>query len=133
MNDWRLSRRAYAPIIKVKTQRETSVENRWAVPVLRARHGGPTERVADLLGRLHPAFVFVVVMLVGLAALAALSIGLGFLVTRVLEQVRGIGAADERVNVWLAAHRTSSRTDASLVGSIVAGGVVLPIVVGSIA
>src|SRR5947207_7080972 len=90
MNDWRLLRRAYAPIIKVKTQRETSVENRWAVPVLRARHGGPTERVADLLGRLHPAFVFVVVMLVGLAALAALSIGLGFLVTRVLEQVRGI-------------------------------------------
>ncbi len=133
MNDWRLSRRAYAPIIEVKTQRETSVENRWAVPVLRARHGGPTERVADLLGRLHPAFVFVAVMLVGLVALAALSIGLGFLVTRVLEQVRGIGAADERVNVWLAAHRTSSRTDASLVGSIVAGGVVLPIVVGSIA
>jgi len=78
-------------------------------------------------------FVFVVVMLVGLAALAALSIGLGFLVTRVLEQVGGIGAADERVNVWLAAHRTSSRTDASLVGSIVAGGVALPIVVGSIA
>jgi membrane-associated phospholipid phosphatase len=73
------------------------------------------------------------VMLVGLAALAALSIGLGFLVTRVLEQAGGIGVADERVNVWLAAHRTSSRTDASLVGSIVAGGVVLPIVVGAIA
>ena len=89
--------------------------------------------MAVWLGGLHPAFVFVVVMLVGLAALAALSIGLGFLVTRVLEQIGGIGAADERVNVWLAAHRTSSRTNASLVGSILAGGVVLPIVVGSIA
>ncbi len=132
-NDWRLSGRAYAPTIKVKTQRETSVENRRGVPVLQARAGGLAERVAVWLGGLHPVFVFVVVMLVGLAALAALSIGLGFLVTRVLEQVGGIGAADERVNVWLAAHRTSSRTDASLVGSIVAGGVALPIVVGSIA
>ena len=45
----------------------------------------------------------------------------------------GIGAAGERVNVWLAAHRTSSADRASLVGSIVAGGVVLPIVAGSIA
>jgi len=72
-------------------------------------------------------------MLAGLAATAVLSICLGFLVTRVLEPAWGIGAADERVNTWLAAHRTASRTDASLVGSIVAGGVVLPIVVGAIA
>ena len=72
-------------------------------------------------------------MLAGLAATAALSICFGFLVTRVLEPAWGIGAANERVNAWFAAHRTGSRTDASLVGSIVAGGVVLPIVVGSIA
>jgi undecaprenyl-diphosphatase len=44
-----------------------------------------------------------------------------------------VGAADERVNVWLAAHRTPTRTDASLIGSIVAGGVVLPIVAGVLA
>ena len=72
-------------------------------------------------------------MLVGLAATAALSIALGLLVTRVLEPAWGIGSADERVNVWLAAHRTPSRTHESLLGSIIAGGVVLPIVVGSIA
>ncbi len=72
-------------------------------------------------------------MLGGLAVIAALSIGLGFLVTRVVEHAWGIGAADERVDVWLAAHRTPSRTDASLIGSIVAGGVVLPIVAGAIA
>ena len=58
---------------------------------------------------------------------------LGALVTRVIEPAWGIGAADERVNVWLAAHRTSPRTEASLLGSIVAGGVVLPILAGSIA
>jgi len=58
---------------------------------------------------------------------------LGLLVTQVLEPAWGIGAANERVDVWLAAHRTSTRTHASLLGSIVAGGVVLPIVVGSVA
>ena len=68
-------------------------------------------------------------MLGGLVVIAALSIVLGLLVTHVVE-TGSIGAADERVNVWLAAHRTPTRTDASLIGSIVAGGVVLPIVVG---
>jgi undecaprenyl-diphosphatase len=106
---------------------------RWDVPVLDAREGGPAERLAGSFGRLHPAVVFVVTMLAGLAAIALVSIGLGLLVTHVLEPHWGIGAADERVNVWLAAHRTSARTHASLIGSIVAGGVVLPIVVASVA
>ncbi len=77
--------------------------------------------------------VFAIVMLAGLAAITAVSIGAGLLVTRVLEHASGIGAADERVNVWLAAHRTPQRTHASLIGSIVAGGVVLPILVGATA
>lgn len=68
-------------------------------------------------------------MLAGFAVIAALSIGSGFLVTRVVER-GGIGSADERVNEWLAAHRTGTRTDASLIGSIIAGGVVLPIIAG---
>jgi membrane-associated phospholipid phosphatase len=140
-NDSELQEWEYAPIVKGKTHRETSTpvgrsarsEGRWTVPVLRAREGGPAERLAGSFGGLHPAVVFFVAMLVGLAAIAALSIGVGFFVTRVVEHVWGIGAGDERVNVWLAAHRTSSRTDASWLGSTFAGGVVLPIVVGSIA
>lgn len=132
-------------MIQMKTEQETSGSSipashlersqatRWECPVLRAQRGGHAERLAVVVGGLHPAIVFVVVMLVGLAAVAVLSIGCGFLVTKVLEPAWGIGAADERVNVWLATHRTSARTDASLVGSIVAGGVVLPIVAGSIA
>lgn len=103
------------------------------MPVLDARPGGAAERVAASFAGVHPALVFVLLMLGGLAVLAALSIGCGVLVTRVLEPAWGIGSADERVNAWLAAHRTSSRTDASLVGSIIAGGVVLPIVVGVVA
>ena len=54
-------------------------------PVLESRNGGAAERLARTLAGLHPAAVFVVVMLVGLAVIAALSIGLGFFVTRVLE------------------------------------------------
>jgi membrane-associated phospholipid phosphatase len=110
-----------------------SSDDRWEIPVLRARRGGFAERFAGSLGTFHPIVVFLAAMLAGLAAIAGLSIGIGFFVTRVLLHAWGLGASDERVEVWLAAHRTSSRTHASLIGSIVAGGVVLPVVVGVIA
>jgi undecaprenyl-diphosphatase len=110
-------------------QRDQSKQS-FDAPVLHAEQGAISERLADRLRALHPAVVFVVVMLAGLAAIAAISICLGLIVTRVLEPAWGIGAADERVEVWLAAHRTAARTHASLIGSIIAGGVVLPIVAG---
>lgn len=99
-------------------------------PVLQASEGSRPERFARSLGNLHPVAVFVVAMLGGLVLIAALSIGLGFFVTRVLEHISAIGTPDEHVNTWLASHRTPTRTHASLIGSIVAGGVVLPIVAG---
>jgi undecaprenyl-diphosphatase len=113
--------------------RSSSSEGGRDFPVLVAGRAGPSERLADSFRRVHPALVFTVVMLTGLAAIAVLSIGLGLLITRILEPAWGIGTTDEHFNVWLAAHRTPTRTDASLVGSIMAGGVVLPIIVGSIA
>ena len=63
------------------------------------RHSGSESALQGL----HPAIVFTLVMLAGLAATAALSICLGLLVTRVIEPAWGIGAADERVIVWVAA------------------------------
>ena len=99
--------------------------------VLRPRDGGISERVGGLLDG-HPVVTFFLAMFSGLVVIAALSILLGLLVTHVIE-AGSIGAADERVNVWLAAHRTPARTDASLIGSIVAGGVVLPILAGVLA
>jgi membrane-associated phospholipid phosphatase len=105
------------------------------VPLLAVRRGSPAERLGRRLAAsgLHPAVVFVATMLVGLAVIAAVSIGSGLLVTRVLQQISWLGSADNRVNLWLADHRTSSRTSASLVGSIMGGGVVLPIVAGAVA
>jgi undecaprenyl-diphosphatase len=108
---------------------EARSNDRLDVPVLSAQRGGLSEALAGSLGRLHPAIVFMLVALVGLAVIAAISIGLGLVVTRVVEPAWGIGAANERVNEWLAVHRTATRTQASLLGSIIAGGVVLPIVV----
>jgi hypothetical protein len=105
----------------------------WELTVLRPREGGPAQRLADSFGGLHPVVGLVVAMLLGFVVIAALSIGLGFLVTHVLEHAWGIGAANERVDGWLAAHRTPSRTEASWVASTMAGGLVLPILVGALA
>jgi len=142
-NGCSLDERVYAPIIEAETHRlplrPSTAERRGPstqrelFPVLEPRADGPAERWAGSLGRIHPALAFSIVMLVGLVLTAALSIGIGMLVTRVVEHAWGIGAADERVNAWLAAHRDPSRTEASLIGSIIAGGVVLPVVTGSIA
>jgi membrane-associated phospholipid phosphatase len=121
-----------SPIVALETHRVGRPAHADGVldfPVLDAAERGPAQRLADSLSSLHPVLVFVVLMLAGLALIALLSIGLGFLVTHVVER-GSVGAADERVNGWLAAHRTATRSDASLIGSIIAGGVVLPIVAG---
>jgi undecaprenyl-diphosphatase len=105
------------------TRRPTGLE----VPVLEPDRGALTRRLAAGLGSLRPELAFVVVMLAGFALIAGISMLLGLLVTHVIEPT-GIGAANERVNVWLAHHRTPTRTHASLIGSIIGGGVVLPII-----
>ncbi len=100
------------------------------VPVLEARPGGPAERFAQMLGERHPVVVFLSAVIAGYVALAASSVGLGFVVTKLVLSVGGIARVDRHVETWLASHRSPGRTEASLIGSIVAGGVVLPIVVG---
>jgi membrane-associated phospholipid phosphatase len=120
-------------LTNIRTSSSSRTGRLWEFPVLSARRGGAAERWARSLGALHPAVIFLLTMLAGLAAVALLSIACGFLVTRVLEHAGGIGTSEEHFNSWLASHRTPTRTDASLVGSIVAGGVVLPIVAGTIA
>jgi undecaprenyl-diphosphatase len=106
----------------------------WTVPVLEPASDGAAARYARLVGRgRHPVWVFLSAVIGGLAVLAAYSFGLGLLVTRVLLHVAAIRNDNEHFEVWLAAHRTPGRTEASLIGSIMAGGVVLPIVVGVIA
>jgi undecaprenyl-diphosphatase len=87
-------------------------------------------RIEDLVGRRHPVSVFAVSVVAGLLLLTACSIACAYLLTDVVGHAPVVGAANRHFDVWLARHRTANRTEASLVGSIIAGGVVLPIVAG---
>ena len=62
--------------------------------------------------------------------IAGCSIVLGLLLTTVILSWHGVAHDDARLDVFLARHRTAALTDVSLIGSIIAGGVVLPIVAG---
>ena len=66
------------------TNRRVRDKDRWAVPVLDARRGGPAERFASRMRGRHPAAVFFAALLAGFIVLALISIALGVLVTDVL-------------------------------------------------
>jgi len=102
------------------------------VPVLDA----PDSKVAAALARLgrgHAVRTFFIGIVIAYVSIALLSIVLGLLLTHVVLRSHGIAAADERLVTFLAIHRNGARTEASLIGSIMAGGVVLPIVAGVLA
>jgi membrane-associated phospholipid phosphatase len=102
-------------------------------PVLDA----PTSRRAAALARIggegHPVRTFLALLLLGYLAIAGLSILLGLLLTDVVLHSHGIAHGDESFVTFLSHHRNGTLTEASLIGSIMAGGVVLPIVAGVLA
>jgi undecaprenyl-diphosphatase len=100
-----------------------------AFPVLDKQPGRLGRRLAELRAG-HPVWTYVIGILVAFALIASLSIVLGLVLTRVLLHVHGVAGDDERFVGFLAHHRSSRLTEASLIGSIIAGGVVLPIVAG---
>ena len=107
--------------------------DRWALPVLEARRGGPAERFAGRLRGRHPAAVFFAALLAGFTVLALISIALGVLVTDVLLDSGGLRATDNSTVKSLVAERTPFLTDMSEVGSTIGGAPLLPILVGAIA
>jgi undecaprenyl-diphosphatase len=78
----------------------------------------------------RPVWTYVCGLLIAFALIASLSIAVGLLVTTALLHVHGVAGDDESLVRYLAHHRSTELTDASLVGSIMAGGVVLPIIAG---
>ena len=107
--------------------------DRWALPVLEARRGGPAERFAGRLRGRHPAAVFFAALLAGFTVLALISIALGVLVTDVLLDIGGLRNTDNSTVKSLVAERTPFLTDVSEVGSTIGGAPLLPILVGAIA
>ncbi len=99
-------------------------------PVLDRQPGMIGRRLAALPGDGHPVWTYVCGTTLALLAIASLSIVLGFVLTDVVLRAHGVAGEDESLVHFLAVHRSGGLTDASLVGSIMAGGVVLPIVVG---
>jgi membrane-associated phospholipid phosphatase len=85
-------------------------------------------RLAVLPGEGHPVWTYLLGILFAFVAIAAGSIAVGLLVTQLLLHAHGVAGDDESLVRFLARHRSNGLTDASLVGSIMAGGVVLPIV-----
>lgn len=95
-------------------------------PILSPRPGGAAERFAERIGGRHrPAVVFAAALILGFLVVAALSIGLGLLVTDVLIRSGAIASADESFVTSLVAERTDLLTDASEVGSAVGSAVLV--------
>jgi membrane-associated phospholipid phosphatase len=103
---------------------------RSPVPVLDDEPNTLGRSLVAIAGRGHPVRTFLTGVVLSFFSIAALSILFGLLVTRVIVPYGGIGGADDSLARILSHHRSSGLTDASLIGSIIAGGVVLPIVVG---
>jgi membrane-associated phospholipid phosphatase len=116
----------YAPA-HVRAEHDGAV---FAFPALDKKPGWVGRRLAILPGASHPLWTYVCGILIAFALIASLSILAGFLVTGVLLHIHGVTHEDEGLVRFLAHHRSTALTDASLVGSIMAGGVVLPIIAG---
>jgi undecaprenyl-diphosphatase len=101
-----------------------------AAPVLDDEPNAVGRRLAAIVGPGHPVRVFLTGVVLSFVSIAGVSILLGLLVTRVIVRYGGIDSADESLVGFLSHHRSGGLTEASLVGSILAGGVVLPIIVG---
>jgi membrane-associated phospholipid phosphatase len=108
-------------------------EDTTAVPLLEPRPGGLAERFSAAVGDRHPVVAFSLALLSGYLVLAAASIAVGLLVTEVLLASGDVARVDERLPEWLADHRSNGLTDASWLGTELAGGYAIPLVIGLVA
>ena len=115
------------------SRRERDAEghaSRTVPPVLGPRLGGIAERFANLVGPENPVRVFVVALLTSYAVLVTAMVFLGLTLIDVVLPTANLDDDDERVSQWLADHRTSDQEHLSWIGSTLAGGLVIPVVIG---
>jgi membrane-associated phospholipid phosphatase len=101
-------------------------------PALEARPGGLAERVAGRLPAWHPAAIFLSGLVLCWAGLALVTTFFGLAFTTWIVPIHRFDAADERPVQWLADHRTPFWNDASVIGSNIAGGWLIPALVGAV-
>jgi membrane-associated phospholipid phosphatase len=98
-------------------------------PVLDARRRGEDGLLGRVVGRGHPVRTFLAGVALAYLCVAGLSVIAGLVVTHLLGAHPGVAHDDERFVTFLSHHRSGGLTEASLLGSMLAGGAVLPIVV----
>lgn len=101
----------------------------WA-PLLEPTPGGAAERFAEAISPGHPVRVFLAAILGGYAVLLALTIAIGLAFTKVVLKIDGVSAWDERFSRAIVRERTGTTVDLSWIGSTLAGGLVIPALVG---
>jgi membrane-associated phospholipid phosphatase len=99
-------------------------------PVLEPEPDGLAERFANRVGPTNPVRVFVVALLVGYALIVTAMVFLGLTLIHVVLPIGGLAEADADLSEWLADNRSPGQEDASWVGSTLAGGHVIPAVIG---
>jgi membrane-associated phospholipid phosphatase len=122
-----ISTRSYS---RARPQRAREDASSLAFSVLDREPSAVGRFLARVPGAGHPVWTYICGILISFAVIAGLSIALGLLMTHEVLRAHGIAADDESFVRFLTRHRSAGLTDASLVGSIIAGGVVLPIVAG---
>lgn len=106
-----------------------AVGRRLAVPILEPTPGGFADRLSQRIGPTNPVRVFAVVMLAGYVLLVSAMVLLGVLLFEVLLPA-GLEKADDDFIQWLVDNRSPTQEDLSWVGSTLAGGHVVPAVIG---
>jgi len=99
-------------------------------PVLEPRPGGFADRFSQTFGPENPVRVFVVALLAGYALLVTAMVFLGFSLIYLLLPLGGLEGDDENLSQWLADNRSPAQEDLSWIGSTLAGGLVIPVVIG---
>ncbi|HEX4746490.1 MAG TPA: phosphatase PAP2 family protein [Gaiellaceae bacterium] len=118
------------PITSDERERATTTVLRSGPPVIEPAPAGPAARFAERFGPENPIRIFLLALLTGYALLVTGMVFLGFTLIYLVLPVGGLREADEDVSTWLADNRTPTLEDASWVGSTLAGGHVIPFVIG---
>jgi undecaprenyl-diphosphatase len=127
-----------ATLLRTEDQRAPTTEQASAqlssdlFPALQARPGGPAEHIAGRLPSWHPAAIFSTGLVLCWAALALVTTLVGLAFTSWIVPIDRFESADERLVSWFAGHRTPFWNDVSFIGSQIAGGYLIPALVGTV-
>lgn len=99
-------------------------------PLLEPASGGWAEAFSRRVAPEGPIRVFLSAVVLGYTGLVALVVAAGLMLNELLLSIDGLAARDESINQWLADHRNPTLEDLSWIGSTLAGGHVIPVLVG---